>query len=203
MTWTLPYASFIPQEQLDRVATLVGQDAFLHMDWREKLILAMMPENQFVGNKEIRQLIPTHAADMTKYLTGLASKGYLETSGRSSATRYRLRTGQELAEDATPASAPLSPFERLAREFKLSDEEIAMLKEYRTCKRNAPHVTDEVILTVCKGRWMTMAQLAILMDRNPKSLWNKAVQALVRHAKMNRRHEGSTHSEQAYTTASE
>ncbi len=207
VTWVLPYVSFIPQERLDKVAALVGAGEFALMDWREKLILATMPEDEFVGNKEIRQLIPTHASDMTKFLSNLVAKGYLETSGRSSATRYKLRTGKRgsastlAAEEADSKVQTL--FERLARDLKLTETELAMLRQYHATKRNAPHVTDEVILTVCQERWVSMAQLGALLDRNPKSLWNKAVQPLLRHGKIRRRYQDSTHSEQAYTTVNE
>ncbi len=204
VTWVLPYVSFIPQERLDKVAALVGASEFALMDWREKLILATMPEDEFVGNKEIRQLIPTHAADMTKFLSNLVAKGYLETSGRSSATRYKLRTGEEgsgaAASVEEPAPEVLTPFERLARDLKLSDAEIDMLRQYHTSKRNAPFVTDKVVLTICKGRWVTAAQLAILLNREPRPLRNKVIQPLHRHGKMRLRHEESTHHDQAYMT---
>ncbi len=204
VTWVLPYVSFIPQEHLDKVAALVGANEFALMDWREKLILATMPEDEFIGNKEIRQLIPTHASDMTKFLSSLVAKGYLETSGRSSATRYKLRSEPGASHDAHPAEdsepEPQTPFERLVRELKLTEAEVEMLRQLQATKRNDPQVTDEVILAACLNRWVTMAQLGILLDRNPKYLWNKAVQPLLRHSKLRRKYEDNTHSEQAYTT---
>ncbi len=205
VTWVLPYVSFIPEERLDKVAALVGAKEFALMDWREKLILATMPEDEFVGNKEIRQLIPTHAADMTKFLSNLVAKGYLETSGRSSATRYKLRTGKKegngaVASAEEPTHEILTPFERLARDLKLTEAEVGMLRQYHATKRNAPHVTDKVVLTICKGRWVTAAQLAILLNREPRPLRNKVIQPLHRHGKMRLRHEESTHHDQAYMT---
>ncbi len=204
VTWVLPYVSFVPQERLDKVATLAGTTEFALMDWREKLILATMPEDEFVGSKEIRQLIPTHASDMTKFLSNLVAKGYLETSGRSSATRYKLRTGTEgklsVQHDEESELESLTPYDRLVRKLMLNADELALLKQYRAKKRNDSDMTDKVILTICKKRWLTAAQLATLLNREPKPLRNYILKPMVRYGKLRHLYENSTHSDQAYST---
>ncbi len=203
VVWELPFIGIIPQAEADKLKAQVGPERFKALSLPKQQILLVVYAKKEASHQDIHELLPMiHPSDLTKWLGELEAVGCLQSEGRTRAKVYRLPEKQKAHLDDVVAAATdtLTPFERLVRDLKLSDAEIGLLRRYHATKRNAPHVTDEVIMSVCKGRWVTSAQLALLMERNPKTLWTKAIQPLVRHKKLGRRYEDNRRSGQMYMT---
>lgn len=69
-------------------------------------------------------------------------------------------------------------------------------------RQTAPQsLVDAVILKLCSGRYLTLRQLAILLDRNPLTLRTHYLSRLVRDQRLAQKYpEKPTHPEQAYST---
>ncbi len=84
---------------------------------------------------------------------------------------------------------------------KLPTDLLRQLQRYRERTRNSPEETDSLILAICKGQWMSLPELAELLDRSVAYVRNKSLQSLVRHGKLKRKYDSPTHNNQAYMTA--
>ena len=63
---------------------------------------------------------------------------------------------------------------------------------------------EAVVLELCHGRYLSLAELSALLIRKPEPLRNKTLTPMVRAGKLRFRHpEQPQHPDQAYTTATE
>ncbi len=85
-------------------------------------------------------------------------------------------------------------------EESLSEELRAALVAYRNKKRNSREETDDMILAICRGRWVTLPILSQLLNRNAGSLRERHLQGLSRYGQLRRRYDSPNHWNQAYTT---
>ncbi len=85
-------------------------------------------------------------------------------------------------------------------EESLSEELRAALVAYRNKKRNSREETDDMILAICRGRWVTLPILSQLLNRNAGSLRERHLQGLSRYGKLRRRYEDNRRSGQMYMT---
>lgn len=84
----------------------------------------------------------------------------------------------------------------------LSDEVQQKIAALRPCQRLSPELLDELVLQICKGNWVTLPQLAHLLDRTPDYLRRRCLQSLVRHGLLQMKDpQKPTHPKQAYTAA--
>ena len=119
-----------------------------------------------VDNARMRQITGGHAAEMTQVLQGLVSKQALTQEGQGRWTRYRL--------PVRPDS--LHKNEKPDPDAGRSEDEWEQLRTIAAAvlkKRRSPQETEQLILKLCRGRWLSRNQLAELLvaellGRNPE-----------------------------------
>ena len=84
--------SLIPDESLARLKNIFGT-AFAGFDQLEIQALVTADIEGYVDNMRMRQITCKHAADITKLLQNLVSKGSLIQDGQGRWTRYLLPMG--------------------------------------------------------------------------------------------------------------
>lgn len=90
---------------------------------------------------------------------------------------------------------------QLVQELGLSAALCAELLRYREKRRHTRQVTDEMVIKLCQGRYITLPQLSVLLDRGASVLRRDCIAALVRHGRLVHKEEKLTHKDQAYTSA--
>ena len=88
----------------------------------------------------------------------------------------------------------------LVQQLGLSAELREELLQYREKRRHSRQATDRMVIRLCRGRYITLSQLSILLDRGVSALRRDCIAALVRHGKLVHKEEKLTHKEQAYTS---
>ena len=90
--------------------------------------------------------------------------------------------------------------EQLVQQLGLSAELREELLQYREKRRHSRQTTDKMVIRLCQGRYITLTQLSILLDRGVSALRRDCIASLVRHGKLVHKEEKLTHMEQAYTS---
>ena len=113
-TWSLPYLSLVPRRIQEAQLHFMGAEKYHKLTTWEKILLLLIPADQYVSSKELREFFPIHQADMGKLLSKLRDEGYLQDSGKSNAKKYSLKDklGEEVRKAYTAVSfmAPKDDF---------------------------------------------------------------------------------------------
>jgi len=210
----LPMISLIPDESLERLQQAFGKQ-FQQFSQLEIQALVTADLEDGVDNARMRQMTDGHATAITALLQGLVAKGALHQEGRSRWTRYRLADSVHKPDDSVhkpddsahkasdsvhkPADPVHGPDISAAQWAELT--RIALPS--RAHPRVAPAETEQLILRLCQGHWLTRRQLAELLDRNSDSIRSRFLTSLVAHGLLRLRHPDKPNRvDQAYTTAS-
>ena len=114
VTWSLPYLSLVPRRIQEAQLHFMGAEKYHKLTTWEKILLLLIPADQYVSSKELREFFPIHQADMGKLLSKLRDEGYLQDSGKSNAKKYSLKDklGEEVRKAYTAVSfmAPKDDF---------------------------------------------------------------------------------------------
>lgn len=221
--WTLPMISLIPKESLERLQILFGP-RFSQFDQNEVQALVTADIEGEVDNYRVRQICNIHAADVTRLLQGLVAKDALVRDGHGRWSRYRLpdagdsehNEGESLHSDeqslhneeksthndekSLHSEADSTHY---AEDDYLHNEELQHIAiTAQNKKRLLPKVTEQIILELCQGRWLTRHQLSQLMARNPESLRERFLNPMVAEGALRLRYpDKPNHIGQAYTAA--
>ena len=86
---TLRTTSLLPQESVDFLKAVLGKHyKFLTND--EVLILVTAHQENYVTNTRLQSLTDKKSDEISKLLSGLVEKGYLEPNGQGRGTKYTL-----------------------------------------------------------------------------------------------------------------
>ena len=220
-----PYTAMLSKVDMAAQRAYLGVEKYAALSAREKIILLLIPGDRYVSNSELRQYIPKlHAVDLGRVLSKFRDAGYLESKGRSNAMKYTLSAHlARFMRDAHAAgnlilnggmssvlnagssvpnvSGVLSQKEeQLVQQLGLSAELREELLQYREKRRHSRQTTDKMVIRLCQGRYITLTQLSILLDRGVSALRRDCIASLVRHGKLVHKEEKLTHMEQAYTS---
>lgn len=223
VTWRLPYLAMVNKHIQAIQRLYLGYKKYDCLPIREKMILLTIPSDRPVSNQELRVFHPAvHSSDMGKALLHLRDEGYIQSEGHSSGTKYCL--AESLAKSIENAqheyspdpdtdganskshggqagTAPIhSPAPEVERELNLPNELRQQLSKYREIPRHSREETDEIVLTLCSGRYVTSVQLSLLLNRDAKALRRDCISALLRHGKLRRREDIQIDRNQSYTT---
>jgi ATP-dependent DNA helicase RecG len=217
----MPMISLMPQWAFDALRQKIGT-SFDRLGQEERIALATAMIEGDVTNTRMQDLVADHPSDITKRLRGLVSKGWLETDNQRRWTRYKLSSSiaprQDLfsaaAENGGSGSSPLpadssllagnsSPLSSKGQDSLPKGEEWKAAASRVAGKgKVSKDVMEAVILELCSGRFLTLEELASLLDRKPDPLRNKTLTPLVKARKLKFRHPNQpNHPDQAYTTA--
>ena len=225
-TWSLPYLSLVPRRIQEAQLHFMGAEKYHKLTTWEKILLLLIPADQYVSSKELREFFPIHQADMGKLLSKLRDEGYLQDSGKSNAKKYSLKDklGEEVRKAYTAVSfmapkddfmAPKGDFmapkpsntatipahKRVIQELGIPAPLEKQIEEYRRKDRQAPEGTMSLILDICHTRWVTTLQLSILLNREVRPLRKNFLQPAILCRKLEHLYpESPKNKNQAYRT---
>ncbi|MBQ8516549.1 MAG: putative DNA binding domain-containing protein [Akkermansia sp.] len=244
VVWQLPYLAMLDKNVMLVQQEFLGYEKYARLSSAEKILLLMIPCDEYVSNQELRLFIPRlHSVDLGRMLSHLREEGYIQSKGRSNATRYGLvdrlsKLIKSLGDTLPPvehlekksvsvvnpekssvvneASSVVNPekssvvnvdssvvthAEKMAQELHLPDELCKALEAFRKKQRHHPEETDNMILALCEGRYISLTQMSVLLDRGAYTLRHNSLAPLIRHGRLSRLHAEKTHKDQAYTTS--
>ena len=193
--WMLPMISMIPDDSLQRLQWLFGKK-FSRFNQLEVQALVTADIEGAVDNVRMRQITGSHAADITRILQGLVGKMALIQEGQGRWTRYRLP-----ADNGSPHKGG-----RSLHNGTLDDEALKALTlvaaPARENRRLSPQDMEQLILKLCRNRWLSRRQLSSLLQRNAEGLRARFLVPMVEHGLLRLRYpDKPNRADQAYTAA--
>jgi ATP-dependent DNA helicase RecG len=158
-----------------------------------------------VSNQRLQEMLAVHPADITRLLRGLVQRGFLVQEGTGRWTSYSIPApvppnsgvGSPNSGESSPNSGGDSPNLPADRDPDL----LAIAGQVRASRRISAPIVRDVILTLCHGRYLTLRQLATLLNRKPETLRDRYLGPLFKDGRLDRRYPASpNHPEQAYRT---
>ena len=205
----LPMVSLLPEESVARLRTRFGS-RFDELEPLEVQALITADVEGEVSNARMQEVSEEHPAELTHLLQGLAGAGLLVQEGQKRGTRYRLPLAAQTVTSDSPHLTENSPHlpgysPHLALGSpQLPDEDWGRLKQIADPAARQGKLPAEqlrgVILELCRGRYLTMAQLCGLMNRTPKNLRDRTITPMVKKGLLRMRFpEEPNRPDQAYT----
>ncbi len=223
IVWTLPYVSLLPKVYESQLSQRFGAERYDRLDAEDRHILLMLASEGSMTHRELHSSIGAmHPAELSKRLSRLVQRDFLSRSGRASATRYQL-TGENdgvgkgaYSEHSTPNTAQSPGSNKHCSEFAGAEHAVSVyyaeaeglpesvrneLQEFLFRSYNKKKQTEDMILAICRGRWITLPVLSQLLERHPVALRTRYLQPMIGAGKLHRKHESPNHRDQAYMTA--
>ncbi len=218
---TLPMVSLLPEESLVRLRAVLGE-SLGGLDPQEVQALVTADVEGSVTNQRLQQFMAEHTVDITRVLQGLVNKGLLVKDGYGRWASYRLSerlvdagsnaggtpgitarnsghtaSGSPHKPGSSPHNEPSSP----QGDPVLSDSSLlAIAAPSRTKERLLPEQTEQIILELCRGRFLTYRQIGELLRRDAKRTKDRFLSKMVKDGRLKTKYADPTHPEQAYQT---
>jgi ATP-dependent DNA helicase RecG len=219
--------SLLPESTLSDLRELFGH-SFDKLDENGRLALATAHIEGFVTNARIQQISRLHRRDITALFKSLVDQGMLVPDGQGRATSYRLAgtdaldlAGSVGFESSAPSSSHLggssshlnpssshlegdSPHLDPNSSHLDPQQDVRLLgiaEEVRNTGKIDPQITQRAILELCRGRFLSVADLAALLNRSARGLRDRFVKPLIDEGLLERRFpQQPNHEQQAYRT---
>ena len=229
-TMRLRTVSLLPEETMNSLREHFGE-RFGTLDENGRLAVATAQIEGFVTNARLQQICPLHPREITTLLKALEDGAFLVHDGRRRGTTYRIAgatsidlavsgtrttpvTGSEhlvpSSEHFTESSEHLVPSsehftessEHLNSDPVLDHELRDMAKAVSTVRKASPELIEETIVKLCTGRFLTLYQIAQLLNRSPDGLRQRFIKPMVENSKVLERRfpQQPNHDRQAYRT---
>jgi ATP-dependent DNA helicase RecG len=172
-----------------------------------------------VDNARMRQITGGHASDMTRMLQGLVARGVLNQEGQGRWTRYRLPGAAGTAHrdmDSVPLGGHsvhkgidsvhkgIDSVHSVSHSRVDGSELIQIAAPARRSQRLPPEQMENIILDLCRERWLTRRELAGILQRNPDNLRSRFLTPMVAHGLLRLRYPDKPNRvDQAYSAATE
>lgn len=226
---TLPMISLIPDETLARLRTRYGAE-IEGLSPTELQALTTADIEGTVSNARLQELLTDHPVDITRMLARLCQRGWLLSDNRRRWTTYHLAERPSAGEQGlfdTPGSlatasadsshkeqnsshkSPESPHKNDRSSRRLGEplspaEQHALSQQANaiaTTQRAKPEAVRQVILQLCRDRYLTVDQLAALLSRNAAGLRDRYLTPMTKEGLLRLRYpESPNRPDQAYTT---
>ncbi|WP_227369459.1 ATP-binding protein [Halomonas sp. M20] len=205
----LPLISVMAENVMAELSARFGL-AFQELSKNEAQALVTAEVEGQVTNQRLQEMLTLHRVDITQVLRGLVEKEMLVPHGARRGAYYTVAdTGgsEPLHSDmnsphSNPTSSHSDPFSlhsdanfpQSANSIKKTeagpldtdtDEALlAIAKPVRDNKRTAPETMRAILLKLCQQQFLSRAELAELVDRNPDGLRDRYLTPLVKEGKL-------------------
>lgn len=191
----LPMISTLPVEAMEDLRQRFGSTLDdVGPDELQALVTAEVEGE--VTNQRLQEMISLHRADITRMLRSLVRRGLLASDGTGRGTRYFL--------NCFPGSSPDKGSGLPDKGPGLPDKEPDLTEiaaPVRSSRRAKPAVVQATILALCRGRYLTVRELANLLQRQPGTLRDSYLTSLLESGKLELRYpERPNHPDQGYRT---
>lgn len=215
----LPLSSMIPETTEKELREVVGSE-YGSLDESDRVILMLAHRFGEIGNADIQPYCPDHPRDIGMRLQRFVAKGWLSKTGHTRGTRYRLPMSDALdlfggggdvvqssghSESSSGHSMSASGHSEVQHEVAveggLSDLR-QLAAPVRDKGRASKELVEQIIISLCRGRWLTIRELAELLGRDSEALRKHYITRLLRQGHLLPRYpHHPNHPEQAYQTA--
>ncbi|HEX6123704.1 MAG TPA: RNA-binding domain-containing protein [Ktedonobacterales bacterium] len=216
-TLRMPMISLLPQETIDELDKRFGL-GFRRLNEIERLALATALIEGEVSNERLREMCSLHSRDITTLLHNLVDRGFLHQYGTGRGTRYRLPGTTASPGDLTlfsqlefvhsePGSVHLTGgsehlaegSEHLAEGSEQLSEPSTLLSIVRSRPKVPVKMMEDAILLACRDRFLTVGEIAEVLQRAPDTIRVHYLTRLVRAGLLVLRYpDKPNHPEQAY-----
>ncbi len=212
----LPMVSLIPDGSSIKLRQLFG-DNWDRLVSEERLALAIADTEGDVSNVRLQEVSDKHPADLTKRLQNLVKRGFLVSDGRRRWSRYKLPSSPEAFDFKGESGALAGSLHKESSTHKdsihkedsshkgLTQNETTQLKLIAASalerKRLPPEQLKKIILELCRERFLTMREIASLINRNESAVRSRFLRVMVREGLMELRFPNKVNApNQAYRT---
>ncbi|MCK9565264.1 MAG: hypothetical protein M0Q43_04375 [Methanothrix sp.] len=203
---TMHMVSLLPQETLSELEKRFGL-SFRRLSELQQLALATAAIERTVTNSRLKSMTSAHPHDITRALQILVKNRFLDSSGATRGTYYYL-VGSSFgikpldfwSDKSISGSEHLVPdSEHLKLSSEHLDERDDISLAIRGKKKVPKDTMDKVILSLCKGRFLSLRQLAELLNRSPDTLRVHYLNRLVKEGTLEQRYpDKPNHPDQGY-----
>jgi ATP-dependent DNA helicase RecG len=198
--WVLPMLSLIPEESLIKLKGRFGVKFSRFNQWEIQALVTADIEG-YVDNSRLRQISNIHAADATRLLQDLVSKGVLTQDGQGRWTRYCL-PAHSVHKEGDSVHMKGDSVHKTEVTSDQIDALLSLAEPARQNRRLTPSEMEQVILKLCQNNWLSRRQLADLLDRNLEGLRTRFLTPMVSHGRLQLRYPDKPNRvDQAYSTA--
>jgi hypothetical protein len=206
--------SLLPEDSLSRIREVLGEKKLAELDGREVQALVTADVEGSVSNQRLQQFCTDHTVDITRLLQGLVAKGFLEKDGYGRWASYRLsdrlarsRHTAEATPDTTTGNSRHSEVtpNTIGQAPDIAPESdpilLAIAEPARKRSRLEPDEMRRLIRALCRGRSLTLRQLATLLHREPNGLQRWTLRPMAQENQLVLAYpETPNHPKQAYQT---
>jgi ATP-dependent DNA helicase RecG len=201
----LNMADLLPEEIITKLKSRFGAK-FDALNQIKKVALVIASIDGSIDHARLKEVSMLHPHDLTKVLQELVAGGFLESTGASKATVYFLpmttiqktlsstyQPDQKVSE--LRASEP-NPVHLDGSSVHLELKEIA---NYVSSKGGVPREDmDKTIIKLCEGRYLTVQDIAQLVNRSPPTIRTHYINRLVTTGDLKIKYPTRSHPKQAY-----
>jgi len=212
---SLPMLSLLPEDVLAWLHQRFGAD-FDDLSGDEVQALVTAHTEGAVTNQQLQGMLAMHRVDITRMLGGLVARGFLVSDGIGRGTRYFLAqvaySGKTphlgggtppLAGGTPPLGGGTPPLGSPPSTLPADDPRWVIAAPVREKKKVKQDVMQAAILALCAEDYLTLQQLAVLLNRGAKGLQEDHLAPLTRAGRLQLRFpDNPNHPQQAYRAAS-
>jgi DNA-binding MarR family transcriptional regulator len=222
----LRMVSLMPEESVEYLRKQIGK-AFDHLSQSERIALVTAHAEGCISHARLTELTKEHPSDLTHILHGLVAKGILQSEGKSTATFYFLPGAHPIESSGAKEVFGLNVFSHQAEAKGMSSghkevssgykeessghsevlqEHIEILRSIATPVASAQRAPKDLvvstILQLCQGRYLSLAELADLLKRDPDTLRKNFIRVMLADQQLLAEHPNiTTHPKQRYIRA--
>jgi ATP-dependent DNA helicase RecG len=156
-------SSLVSEASVDNLRRQFG-DRFQHLQELQRIALITAETEGSVSHGRLKSLCAEHPSDISAALAGLVKDGFLEIQGETRAAVYFL-----------PGARPPKPF---TQDSQSSSPDLGRILDSTLSSWGYKHMPGklsadkmkELIIALCRQRWLTLNELCPLLARDPKAL---------------------------------
>lgn len=220
----LKMISLVPEPVIRDLKEKYGE-AFQGLPQLEQSILIAAGTEECVNHQRMKELVKDHPHDISRSLHALVENGLLESDGSGKATFYYLPGEHPMQDEmfgAQRSSTEVSSVhmggslvhltaslvhlegssDRLIDDPDILSELQEIARPISSTGKASRELIEETILRLCDDRYLTIDELAVLLDRNKGSLWSRYISLMIADGRLIQKYRNvPSHPNQKYTAS--
>ena len=185
----LRMVSLLPEETLAELDERFG-NRFRELPETARLALATVAIEGSVTHARLKEMCVDHPTDLSKTLAGLVEDSFLVSHGASRGTSYSFQDNNPDTTSDGLVSAPVAAPAVGSQHLAVSSQHlpdlthqwpilIEMARPVRDMGKSPRNIVEETILKLCSGRFLSVRNLAELLNRDQNALLNHYLKKMV------------------------
>ena len=198
-------SSLLPPESIEKLRNMFGK-RFSQLTELQRIILVTAEAEGFVSHERVRSLSTEHPKDISEAIAELVKEKLLEKEGSTRDAVYHLPgTRQpaifELSFDMnSPDLQGNSPdLQGNSPDLKKALADILQKLGFQQMPKKVPSAKmKQIIIELCRLRWISLRKLAEILKRKPENLQEQYLTSMVAEGVLTLKHPVKNHPDQAY-----